>query len=292
MVPNLLMFPSETRVLARLSPMEEKKDRISLTDLRRQFFGPTLDESVLYGMGFVAGQTGASDRDRESGRTACQQTKTERKYSKEAVDLQDGENITSADTRDSVERNGQISDLNPRNPKTEKPPSIDLEPQQRSSSSLSSKKDKNRQISTSSSQSNAFKISAPTKSIESDVQSRISSDVPSKSRKLAEHLNELKSEKRVSIDNSLDGIKSQVSQSRTSKEMENGEKRSSIKSDEFVSTKSHISKKSSKERRLSALSNGSNIVTEVVESFGETEKPGPCHGNEENRDVPLDTERA
>lgn len=59
----------------------------------------------------MAGQTGASDRDRESGRTSYQQTKTERKYSKEAVDLQDGENITSADTRDSVERNGQISDV-------------------------------------------------------------------------------------------------------------------------------------------------------------------------------------
>ncbi|XP_062703943.1 serine-rich adhesin for platelets [Aedes albopictus] len=230
-------------------------DRISLTDLRRQFFGPTLDESVLYGMGFVAGQTGASDREQESGRT-YRQTKTERKYSKEAVDLQDRENITSADTRGSADRNGQRNDLNPRNPKTEKPPSIDLEPQQRSSSSLSSKKDRNRQISTSSSQSNAFKMSAPTKSIDSDVQSTISSDVPSKSSKLAEHPNELKSEKRVSIGSSLDDIKSKPSESRTSKEMENSEKRSSIKSttntDEFVSTKSHMSKKSSKDRRLSA----------------------------------------
>ncbi|XP_021696987.1 uncharacterized protein LOC110675670 [Aedes aegypti] len=239
-------------------------EKLSLTDLRRQFFGPTLDESVLYGVDAVVEHIGVSNRDGGSGRED-QQTKNGREYSNGLDDLR--QDVTSADTLDSVGSREKRSDLNQNQSKDQ----MDSESRKQNSTIL---EDNHRKPSISSSGSKGSKNSTQRKSMDSDLKTRASSDVSTKSSEQTENQMLPKEEKRVSIESSASSTKSK----------DNKLTEASIS--EYASTKSNRnnrSEESVKSRRMSSLSSRMNIVDEVVESFGETEKFVPCNENLENR---------
>ncbi|XP_062535554.1 uncharacterized protein LOC134204758 [Armigeres subalbatus] len=209
-------------------------DRISLTDLRRQFFGPTLDESILYGVdGLIANIGHDDDEHRKVDRTSA------RKDSKD--------------------------DSNHREIKT---PSEDIK-------TILNKDGKRN--STSTSKSDGSGNTSLSHSIPSEKQRKKSTDSDSKHSKSAERQIKQNGEKRASVSSSEDAKSpGKVSSMEEDHQSDLQKHKSTGNADEkasIASTRGGSSKGSIDEKRILDGHNKSNILTEVVESFGEcTEK--------------------